>query len=136
MLRSIVHRLSLIVSGRLSIPQLAFVSELQAACAACDTHCTTNCIVAGIRRGDGGGRIGPSSRSRSGAETAGAESLAPVAALEERLTEETLATWPATAHSLLFAELEHYRRLRILAARAGSTAHEYCKAAGTPLKSC
>jgi hypothetical protein len=33
MLRSIVHRLSVIVSGRLSIPQLAFVSELQAACA-------------------------------------------------------------------------------------------------------
>ena len=115
-LRRIVHRLSGIASGRLSMSQLALPAEIQAARAACETtlrhHLQSWLEVLEEEQGLDRGR------TLEVAERRPAEDLAaPLAALQERLSAsgvEELAVWPAEARSLLLAEMESYRRLNVL----------------------
>jgi hypothetical protein len=115
-LRRIVHHLSGIASGRLSMPQLAVPAELQAARAECDSALRHH-LQSWLEVFDEGQGLDPR-RALAVTERRPPEDLAaPLAALQARLSAsgvDELAAWPAEARSLLLAELESYRRLRVL----------------------
>src|SRR5262249_2453349 len=114
-LRRIVHRLSGIASGRLSMSQLTLPADLQAARAACDTALRRqrrSWREVFAEEQDMDRRRALAVRERRPAT----DLAAPLAALQERLSAsggEELAAWPA-ARSVLLTEIESYRRLVVL----------------------
>ena len=111
-LRRIVHRLSVIALGRLSMPSLAVPAEIQTARTA---------LEAGLREHLqswlGAAEQEPALDPRRIAEVA--ERFTPndlallLEKLDQRLSASTheLGGWPAEARSILLAEIESYRRL-------------------------
>jgi hypothetical protein len=114
-LRRIVHRLSVIAIGRLSMPQLAVPAEIQTTRTALETglrdHLQSWLRVVEQEPGPDPRRI---------AEVA--ERFTPndlavhLEKLDQRLSAspDELEAWPVEARSILLAEIESYRRLVVL----------------------
>ena len=115
-LRHIVHRLSGIASGRLSMSQLTLPANLQAARAACDTalrHQLQSWLDVFAEEQDPDRHRALAARERRPAT----DLATPLAALQEHFATagvEELAAWPVEARSLLLAEIESYNRLMVL----------------------
>jgi hypothetical protein len=115
-LRRIMHRLSGVATGRLTVPQPALPAEIQAARAACETalryHLQSWLEVLEDEHGPDRRRI-----LEVAARFTPDDLTVPLAKLQEHLSTfglRELASWPAAARSTLLAEIESYRRLVVL----------------------
>src|SRR5262245_34112852 len=114
-LRRIVHRLSVIAIGRLSMPQLAVPAEIQTARTALETglrdHLESWLGVVEQEPGPDPRRIAEvAERFRPNDLTV------PLEKLDQRLSAsaDEPGAWPVEARSILLAEIESYRRLVVL----------------------
>jgi uncharacterized membrane protein YccC len=114
-LRRIVHRLSVIALGRLSMPQLAVPAEIQTARTALETGLRDHLESwLGVVEQE---PVPDPRRIAEVAERFTPNDLAiPLEKLDQRLSAsaDELGAWPVEARSILLAEIESYRRLVVL----------------------
>src|SRR5262249_28909045 len=112
-LRRIVHRLSVIAIGRLSMPQLAVPAEIQTARTVLETGLRDH-----LESWLGVVEQEPVPDPRRIAEVAERftpnDLTVPLEKLDQRLSASADGAWPVEARSILLAEIESYRRLVVL----------------------